>query len=150
MIAARPFTVLLTPSRRLALALAFGHAAGAGALAAADVPPGLALAIAAALLGHATGVILRVALLRGRDAIVALQAGRPDALPFQTRDGAWHEGRLLGSTYVAPFLTVINLEVPGRRRARHVVILPDAADPEAFRRLRVWLRWGLNAASRRY
>jgi toxin CptA len=44
-----------------------------------------------------------------------------------------------------PWLTVLNLKLPGKRLVRHVILLPDALDENEFRRLRVWLRWGSQA-----
>jgi toxin CptA len=48
---------------------------------------------------------------------------------------------VLGTTFVAPWLIVINLKLERSRCARAVVILPDATDRESFRAARVWLRW---------
>jgi toxin CptA len=53
----------------------------------------------------------------------------------------------LGSSFVAPYLTVLELKPLGagglwqRFRTRSVVILPDGIDAEEFRQLRVLLRW---------
>jgi toxin CptA len=47
----------------------------------------------------------------------------------------------LGTTYVTPYLTVLNLRGHGERGARHVTLLPDSLHAEDFRKLRVWLRW---------
>jgi toxin CptA len=134
--------ISLRPSRRLTLALVLAYLSAASAVAATDLPLWLTIPVGSALLAYGAVTAARTALLRAADAIVAVQAGRPDRLPFQTRDGAWHEGRLLGTSYVAPYLTVLNLSEPGTRRPRHVLILPDGIDAEDFRRLRVWLRWG--------
>ena len=137
-----PLYVALKPSRRFALGLGLAHLAAAAAIVATGLPLWLALAAGSALLVHGVVVIARTALLRSRGAVVALEAGRGETLPFMTRDGVWHEGRILGSTYVAPYLTVLNISDYGSRRAYHVPIMPDGIDPEDFRRLRVWLRWG--------
>lgn len=54
---------------------------------------------------------------------------------------------LLGSSFVAPYLTVLELKPLGfqklwqRFSPRSVVILPDGIDKEEFRQLRVLLRW---------
>lgn len=48
---------------------------------------------------------------------------------------------ILGSTFVSSYLTVLILHSKQWRFTRSVVILPDAIDPEEFRRLRVMLRW---------
>lgn len=53
----------------------------------------------------------------------------------------------LGSSFVAPYLAVLELKPLGARRlwqrfrTRSVVILPDGIDAEEFRQLRVLLRW---------
>ena len=46
---------------------------------------------------------------------------------------------LLPGATVHPWLTVLRLA--GEGREYRLLIAPDAAPPEAFRRLRVWLRW---------
>jgi toxin CptA len=136
-----PFIIALRPSRNLAWLLGLAHLAAAGAVAVLELPLWLAIALVLSLAAHGVTQVARLALLRGADSVVAVEAGRASGVPFRQRDGAWHEGRLVGSSYVAPGLTVLNLKLAGARRLRHVVILPDAVDAEDFRRLRVWLRW---------
>ena len=51
------------------------------------------------------------------------------------------DAQVLGTTYVAPWLTVLNLRANGATLARHVLVVPDNADRESFRQLRVVLRW---------
>ena len=66
---------------------------------------------------------------------------------LQTRRGQRIACALLGSSFVAPYLTVLELKPLAPARWWHklgaysVVILPDAIDSEEFRRLRVLLRW---------
>jgi hypothetical protein len=55
------------------------------------------------------------------------------------------EGRLAPGSFVAPWLTVVRWKPEGARFARTVLVPPDAVDREAFRRLRVLLRWGPSA-----
>ncbi|MCL4471613.1 MAG: hypothetical protein M1547_10960 [Gammaproteobacteria bacterium] len=73
--------------------------------------------------------------------LVALRLLADCRCDLQTRAGTWHEAELLGSSFVSPYLTVLNLKPAGGRLAKHLVILPDAVDAEDFRRLRVWLKW---------
>lgn len=73
--------------------------------------------------------------------VVALEVHDDCHGVFLLRNGQELGGRLLGSSFVAPWLTVINLRPEGSWRARHAVMLPDAVEAEAFRRLRVMLRW---------
>jgi hypothetical protein len=52
----------------------------------------------------------------------------------------WSPARLVDAAVPAPWLAVVSLrDALGRRRT--AVVLPDSLGPEAFRRLRVWLRW---------
>ena len=131
----------LKPSRTIAVALVLAHA-----LAATTVMPlELSLSAKAALilvLGlsmfHA---IYRHALLRTTRAVVAIEVKDQCTAVVEGRDGSWRDARILGSTYVTPRLTVINLKVSGERLARHVVLVPDNVDAADFRNLRVLLRW---------
>lgn len=86
--------------------------------------------------------ISRHALLRMPGAITALEVSSEGAMRCMTRDGDWTNADVLGDSFVTPWLTVLNLRLPERRFARHLVVLPDAVDAEAYRGLRVWLRWG--------
>jgi toxin CptA len=66
---------------------------------------------------------------------------------LETRHGERIACALLGSSFVAPYLTVLELKPLNDTRWSHrlrscsVVILPDAIAAEDFRRLRVLLRW---------
>lgn len=73
--------------------------------------------------------------------LIALRLDADCRCEFQTRSGAFHEADLLGSSFVAPYLAVLNLKPAEGRLVKHLVILSDAVDAEDFRRLRVWLKW---------
>jgi toxin CptA len=79
--------------------------------------------------------------------VVAVRLRSDCRCEIETRRGPWREARLLGSSYVSPYLSVLNLRLDGHVLARHVVILPDAVDGEGFRRLRVLLKWKCNASA---
>lgn len=64
-----------------------------------------------------------------------------------TRDGNRYDATILASSFVTPYLAVLNCSLTGRWLQYHIVILPDAVDEEAFRRLRVWLHWGGQAST---
>lgn len=55
------------------------------------------------------------------------------------RDGGALAGRLAADAFVHPRLVILGFELD-RGGRRHVVLLPDAADADGLRRLRVWLR----------
>jgi toxin CptA len=77
-----------------------------------------------------------------RPLIIALRVNISGELSIQQRDGDWQEVTLLGTSFVAPYLTILNLRVGGKRWPKHVVLTADALAQDEFRRLRVWLKWG--------
>ncbi len=127
----------------LAAVLTGGHAAAGASLVPLDLP--LLAKIALALLVGASLVhnLWRHAFLKSHGALVGLELGEQSCrASVHTRGGDWHEARILGSTYVSPLVSVLNLRLDGHIITRHIVIVPDSADAEDFRRLRVRLRWG--------
>ena len=74
---------------------------------------------------HGRGFIRRIELLDGR-------------WRLETGDGTQHRARFDGG-YAHPQLVIVNFRLDnGQRRA--LTLLPDAADTDALRALRVWLR----------
>jgi toxin CptA len=73
--------------------------------------------------------------------IVALRVNVKGEFFIQQRDGDWLQAVLLGTSFVAPYLTVLNLRLSNKRWPQHVVLMPDTVPADAFRRLRVWLKW---------
>jgi toxin CptA len=134
--------ITIRSSAMLALGLCAVHLGAAVAIWLAAVPlwlkMGLSLGIAASL-GRP---LASQAALRAAEAIVALEITERGRLSFLTRRGRWRACELLGSTYVSPWLTILNLKPEGGRLVRHVVLVPDNVDARDFRRLRTWLRWG--------
>jgi toxin CptA len=139
--------IAVAPSMMLAIALGAAHLAAAGLLWLAPIPtPGKAVftfAIAVSLIY----LMARTALLHAAHSIVVLEIREGREISFQTRIGEWIECDLLGSSYVSPRLTIVNLRPRGRRLARHVILVPDNVDPRDFRRLRMWLRWKRDGGS---
>ena len=134
--------ISIKPSRRLALVLCAAHAAAASAVLIVDFPIWLKIVLVL-IIGASSGAYLYgTALRRSSGAVVGLEISDDGALSFQTRCGEWREGRLLGSSFVSPYLTILNIGTEGKFFARHVVIMPDCVNAEDFRRLRVRLRWG--------
>jgi len=81
------------------------------------------------------------ALLTDADAIKVLMLS--DEMPCQLtlRSGESYICNVLEDSFVAPYLTVINLKLEGKFFPRSLIILGDSLDVEEFRQLRVWLRW---------
>jgi len=134
-------TIAVGPSRRLAGVLVGMHGFAAAMFWLAPLPHWLAALLMPVLIGSAWHTLLRDGFRTQRHSLIALRLAADGRCEFQTRAGAWREAALLGSSFVAPYLTMLNLKPAGGRLAKHLVILPDAVNVEDFRRLRVWLKW---------
>jgi len=134
-------------SPTLACGLCLAHLGAAAAIWCSALPlwlkAGLTVAIGA---GLGWSLYSRAALLTP-ESVVALEITASRGLSALTRGGIWHAGELLGTSYVASRLTIVNVRLEGRRLARHVVLVPDNVDARDFRRLRTWLRWAARPAS---
>jgi toxin CptA len=134
-------TIAVGPSRRLAGLLVSMHGFAAAMFWLSPLPLWLAISLMPLFAGSAWHTLRRDGFRTLRHSLIALRLDADCRCEFQTRAGAWHEAALLGSSFVSPYLTVLNLHSEGGRFARHLVILPDAVNAEDFRRLRVWLKW---------
>lgn len=129
------------PSVLIAVAVGAVHLAAAGFLWLLPLP-----LIAQALLTLATAASLvyfmaRDAALHSLDSIVALEVTEGGGMAYQTRRGAWLDGEVLGSSYVSPRVTIVNLRTREGGRRRRVILVSDNVDARDFRRLRIWLKW---------
>lgn len=129
------------PSMLIAVAVSVVHVSATAIVWIVPMPVAakavLTLAIAVSLIGF----MARDAALHAPGSIVALELREDGGLACQTRNGEWLECELLGSSYVSPQITVVNLRPRGWSRQRRVILVPDNVDGRDFRRLRMWLRW---------
>lgn len=137
-------TIYLNPSRILALLLLFMHLLCLLLIWLIPLPLWLKLMTIPALLLSAAFYLKRDALLTSRDSTLALQLHSDCQCEIQNRQGEWEDAELLGTSFVAPYLAVLNFKVENKRLPKHIVIFPDAVDSEHFRQLRVLLRWKCN------
>jgi toxin CptA len=136
--------VELGPSRWLAATVIVAHA---GALAAAvGGLPAPAAAIVAAGLAASVVEHVRRALHRSPLAVAGLELDAGGGVAVAGPGSEWSSARLVDAAVPAPWLAVVSLR-DGLGRRRTAVVLPDSLAPEAFRRLRVWLRWRPPGAS---
>ncbi len=133
--------IQVAPSVLIAISVTTVHLAAAGLLWLVPIPvfsqAVLTFAIAISLIYY----LARDATLHAAHAIVALELRAGGEIACQTRRGAWLDCELLGSTFVSPHLTVVNLRPRGVWLARRVILVPDNVDAQDFRQLRMWLRW---------
>jgi len=131
----------LVPSRIAALGLLL---AGAGTLAVLHPLPLASVwhwAAAAAVVGLTGEALVTVAARRGPRGVSWLRLDRWGALSVRT-GGQFRAGIVQPRSFVAPWLTVVRWRPEGARFDRTFVVLPDMADADAFRRMRVLLKWG--------
>lgn len=95
-----------------------------------------------AILLTAVMTIRRHVLLTQSNAVSALSLSQSSKLQLTYQDGREVEVMVLASSFVTAYLTILNLRDLENGRQVHLLLLPDNTDAEAFRQLRVWLRWG--------
>lgn len=139
----KPVHVALQPSRQLAWLLVLMGCSMCTVAVLLPIPLWsrvlAGIAVAGAVLYH----LARDAALRLPWSVLALEVGAGESLRVLGRGEGWSDAEVLGSSFVTPWLCVINVRLPGRFWTRTVVLLPDSAQAEPFRRLRVWLKWGM-------
>ena len=134
-------SIHIKPSLQLVILLSLAHFAVAGLLWT------LTLTLSIKAMGTFVLIISLIyylkqdALLTANNAVVAFALSDEMRCALTTRSGESIACSILGSTFVAPYLTVLNLKPVEKLFTRSVVILPDSMDAEEFRQLRVWLRW---------
>jgi Membrane-bound toxin component of toxin-antitoxin system len=102
--------------------------------------PAVAALICVLGVALSAGACVSAVLQWSRDSVREL-ALRPDGgAAWLGRDGSWHVAQEVTGAVIAPWLAVIGLKEDGRRM-RRLLVMPDAMQGEAFRELRVWLRW---------
>jgi toxin CptA len=106
----------------------------------------LKLSLTALVIGFSTYHVMD-AVLHLPWSLVGLELNSKGELHVQCKDGKKQSVTVLEDSVVLPYLTILNLKMGERRWRRHMLITPDRVEPNAFRQLRVWLRWGRQAVS---
>lgn len=130
----------LKPSRRLGLLLLGMSALVLGAVHLADVSSATAFALGAAVIG--------LGLWGWRRASPTMNLRIAADGRLQCLDGAveWHDAEVLGDSFVATALIVVRFRTADGP-VHSLTLLPDSADADALRRLRVSLRWARRTRS---
>lgn len=134
-------SIHLQPSYWLVAILGLAHLVASGILLLLELPWSITVIIVAALIISLFYYLRKDALLTAHNAVVVLTLSDEMTCVLTTRSSESITCSIQGSSFVAPYLTVINLKPSRKFFTRSVVILPDGIDAEEFRRLRVWLRW---------
>lgn len=131
-----PVVITLQPSRRLALLLLAAHVLSAGLVLAVLLSYAIKLVLLLAVIWSAWRVDKGI---RGPRRISRLNLRDDGHLEYVRANEEVGEGHIHPLTTVTPQLTIMLLRQGNR--VEPLVVLPDALDTEAFRRLRLWLRW---------
>ena len=122
------------PSRRLGLLVLGMTALALAAIGVAALPDEVRLALGVVVIVLA---VLGWRRARFREVLRVAANGQLHCLDEQ---GEWREVEVLGDSFIATGLIVLRYREAGRR-VRTLTLLPDSADADDLRRLRVSLRW---------
>lgn len=138
----KPLTLIFKPSYYL-LAILAGMGLGCLLiLLLVPMPVLMKLALMLLVLCSTAYNIFKYALLRLPGSCLQLRMTADSQCFVTLEDGTETEVQIQPHSFVASYLTIINYKQPGKFWQQHAVILPDSLDAEAFRMLRVNLRWG--------
>ena len=140
--------VPIRASARLALLLAATHAAAMVALIAMPAAWWLRLAGCSLLLVSGTIMVYRGALLKASDSVVGLLLRRDGSCELQLRNQRLISGIVCPRWFASPLMVVVQVACPGQRLRRSIALLPDAADADTLRRLRIFLRFAIESSGR--
>lgn len=136
----------LRSSRRLTVFLVMAHGMAVGCVLSVALPLWLRSALLIALLLSLIYALADQAWRALPFSVVGLQIEREGGALMLLRNGKTLEARVLGNSFVAPYLSIVRLKAERAWFARSVVLLPDMLAPALFRTLRVWLKWRLGRA----
>ena len=109
-------------------------------------PAAIRGALVIGIAAYAIGALRHWAMRSSPRAVVDIDLDVDRAVCLTERSGLRIEGLVLPDSYVGAWVTTLVVRRDGRRRVRTVAILPDMLAIEDFRRLRLLLRLGREAA----
>ena len=125
------------PSRLLLIGSGVAHLAAGAAVILSSVPIWIKVGFVASVAVSLAWVGYRYGYRQGRGFIARIEL-LDGCWRLETGDGATYQADLIGG-YAHPAIVILNFRLEKGRR-RSLTLLPDSADPDALRRLRVWLR----------
>ncbi len=135
-----PFRVTLKPSLLLLAMLLFMHGGALIWLITFVLPLWLKLVVAVLISVSLVLQLRRYLLFKGDRAVTGVLWDGGGEWQLQRTVGETINAQLLGSSFVTPFLIVLNFKIESSRRMLPVVILSDSIDSTSFRRLTSKLR----------
>lgn len=131
----------LKASPYLATGLTLGHLAALGCVLIVPLALWLKLLLSGTLVASLIHTLTLHAWRIRASSVIALQCDRDGLALIQMRSGEEREAQVLGSSFVASYLTIVLFKPNTSRRVRALLVLPDMLEAELFRQLRVWLKW---------
>jgi len=139
---AKPIQLELAPSVNLVWIIVLASLMACLVLLFLPLPMALKVLSVALIVALAVYYIRHHGTLTLTKSIVRLTLNPESGLHVMDRAGRTHQVAVLASSFVAPYLTVLNLQASENGRRFSLILLPDNIEPDGFRQLRVWLRWG--------
>lgn len=130
----------IKPSARLAATLLFSHAIAVFVVYLTAIPWTARLVAGLLIMSSLTWHLSRDALLIFPDSWREISLVQNGATVV-ARDGSRLFGRITGRTVVSPYFVLLRIRPEGQGRTVSRVIFPDAMDADAFRELRVHLKF---------
>lgn len=142
---AKPIHLDLRPSASLAWTIGLACALCCIVLLLLPIHAGLKVLLMAVIVASSVYFIRRHARLSLMKSIVGLNFNAETGLQLDFNDGTRQEAKVLEHSFVAPYLTVLNMQTLEDGKCISLILVPDNVEPDSFRQLRVWLRWGREA-----
>ncbi len=140
-------TVPLKPSITLTVILCIAHLATIGLWWQLSIPADFKLIGTLLFLVSLVLYCRHHALLASPKSIVTFELNDAMECTLEAKNGERITCEILGSTFVSPYLVVLNLKPLNNCSSRSIIILADTIDMNVFRQLRILLRWKWKAAN---
>lgn len=133
-------------SSLLTRSIVAAHLLAMAAFAFVPVPLMAQLSLCAVLFASMGYYVLRDAQLKLSSSWLELRL-EGEHVVLRNRGGKELTGVLSHSTFVSPYLAVVNVYIPEARRGYGVVLMSDSLDAGSFRQLRMLLKWDMQASA---
>lgn len=142
----KPIHLVLQPSYLLAAILAAAGLGSCTIVACMPMAISLKILICVPVIAATIYFMLQDALLRLPWSLTAIDLNHKGELYVLDAHGTRYQASVLPGSFIAAYLTVLNFRMDGddignALRRRNCLLLPQRVDDDAFRKLRVWLRW---------
>jgi toxin CptA len=138
----KPIRLVLRPSYRLAAILAVAGLTACIIIACMPMLLSVKITICVPVVIFTAFFIVREALLCLPRSLIAVNLDSKGEMTVVNGTGVEMAVAILPDSFVSAYLTVLNLKPVAGACRRSLILTTDRVDREAFRQLRVWLRWG--------